>query len=104
MSLKDGLCCWWKIYQPNDGRMEREIGQEIKQWKKPLKIKGKTDDCWKKDTEGKVVDEKPPDLEGILGGNLTPWLEAWGLFLFSFFAKAVKLPAALPSNIAGPNC
>ena len=59
MSLKRS-CHWWKTSQPNNGRLRR-----------------KTDNCWGRDTEEKVVDEKPPDPGGVLGGKPTPY--DWGL-------------------------
>ena len=55
MSLKSS-CCWWKkTSQPGDRRLKR-----------------KTNNCW-----GKFVDEKPLDLERVLGEKPTPY--DWGL-------------------------
>ena len=53
-------------------------------------LRRKIDGCWRRDTEKKVVDKKPPDPEKTLGGKPTPKLEPLGLLLLGFFAETVK--------------
>ena len=66
-------------------------------------LRRKINDCYGRNTEGKVVDEKPPDPVGVLGGKSTPKLELRGVLFYDFFAEAVKWSAALPSGAAGPS-
>ena len=40
-------------------------------------LKKKIDDCWGRNTEGKFINKKLPDLEEIPGGK--PTLYNWGL-------------------------
>ena len=58
----------------------------LTQWE----LRKKIDDYWERDTKEKVVDEKPPNPEGVLGRKPMPKLEPWGLLLLGFFAETVK--------------
>ena len=44
---------------------------------KPLnsdtELKKKIDDCWRSNTERKVINEKVPDLRGVLGEKTIPY-------------------------------